>query len=458
MKIIILGAGQVGGSLAGTLSCEANDITLVDINRERLAELEDGMDIRTVHGNASHPSVLVKAGLEDADMLIAVTSSDEINMLACHFASTLFHTPTKIGRVRHHDFLTNNRQLFVGKSIDIDVLIHPEQLITEQIERLLANQGASQIICFAENKVQLISMTVPVGNPMVGKLPTHLHTLIPGANASIVAIYREGVPLSSSEIIEIRAGDELSVITASEGARQVLSQLSRIGRPYKKLMIAGGGNIGFLLAQSVQSKYHVKVIERNRERCQWLAERLKHAVVIHGSSSDNEILIEEGIDEIDFFCALTDNDETNILSSMLARRMGARTIVTLINNPAYVELIEGDVIDIAVSPQHTTVGSILSYIRRGDVVTVHSLRHGSAEAIEAIAHGDKDNSRVVGRAIEAIGLPPGVTIAAIVRAGLVIMPRRDLVIEDKDHIIILLTDRGSVAKVERLFQVGLSFF
>lgn len=458
MKIVILGAGQVGGSLAGTLSIEANDITLVDINQERLADLEDRFDIRTVQGSASHPGVLVKAGLEDADMLIAVTSSDEINMLACHFADTLFHTPTKIGRVRHHDYLSHNRQGLVGQSIDIDVLIHPERLITEQIARLLANQGASQITSFADDKVQLISATIPAGNAMIGQIPSYIHTLVPEIEAFVIAVYREGYPLLPIETAVIKGGDELSVVVAAKDARRVLGQLGRVGHPYKKVMIAGGGNIGFLLAQSAQRQYQIKVIERNRDRCQWLAENLENSIVICGSASDNELLIEERIDEIDFFCALTDNDETNILSSMLARRMGARTIVTLINNPAYVELIQGDVIDIAVSPQHTTVGSILSHIRRGDVVIAHPLRQGAAEAIEAIAHGDRRSSKVVGRAIDDIRLPAGGTIGAIVREGNVMMARGDLIIEDNDHVIILLTDRGRVKDIERLFQVGLSFF
>lgn len=458
MKIIILGAGQVGGSLAGTLSNEANDITLVDVDQARLTDHEDRLDIRTVQGSASHPSVLTEAGLEDADMLIAVTSSDEINMLACHFANTLFHTPTKIARVRHHGYLTSNRKTLIGESIDIDVLIHPEQLINERIGRLLKNQGATQIVNFADNSVQLISVTVPSNNVMVGQFCSHIQKLLPNVCASIIAIYREGLLLCPCEAVTIIAGDELNVMTASQDAPRVLNQLTHVGRPYRKVMIAGGGNIGFLLAHHTQKHYQVKVVERNHDRCQWLAEHLKKAVVICGNSSDNELLVEESIEEVDFFCALTNNDETNILSSMLARRMGARTIVTLINNPAYVELIEGNVIDIAVSPQHTTIGFILRYIRRGDVVIAHPLRHGSAEAIEAVAHGDKKNSKIVGRAIEAIKLPPGGTIGAIVRDGNVMMAHKDLVIEDKDHVIIFLADRKSVEKVEQLFQVGLSFF
>ena len=227
---------------------------------------------------------------------------------------------------------------------------------------------------------------------------------------------------------------------------------------YKRIMIAGGGNIGYRLAKALENKYRIKLIEHNEKRATFLSENLSKTVVLIGSASDKALLEEENIENIDVFCAVTNDDESNIISSMLAKRLGARKVMTLINKTAYVDLVQGGVIDIAISPQQTTIGSLLTHVRRGDVVNVHSLRRGAAEAIEAIAHGDKLTSKVVGRAIADIELPKGTTIGAIVRGEQVIIAHDDIVVESDDHVILFVVDKRRIPEVERLFQVGLGFF
>jgi trk system potassium uptake protein TrkA len=229
-------------------------------------------------------------------------------------------------------------------------------------------------------------------------------------------------------------------------------------KPYKRIMIAGGGNIGLRLAESIEDHYQVKVIERDPLRCKLLSESLDKAIVLNGEASQRELLLEENIADTDVFLALTNDDEANIMSSLLAKRLGAKKVMALINNPAYVDLVQGGEIDIALSPQQATIGSLLTHVRRGDVVQVHSLRRGAAEAMEAIAHGDASSSRVVGRAIEDIDLPEGTTIGAIVRGEEVLIAHDATVIESDDHVILFLVDRKRIPEVERLFQVGLTFF
>ncbi len=458
MKIIILGAGQVGATLAENLANEANDITIVDTDIARLRELQDRLDIRAVEGKGSYPSVLAQAGAEDADMLIAVTNSDEVNMVACQIAHSVFHTPTRIGRVRSHDYLVDKERIFTDKSVPINVLISPELLVTRHIERLIQNPGALQVLDFAEGKAQLVAVKAYYGGPLVGHEIAYLRSHMPKIETRVAAIFRRGRPIIPQGDTVIEADDEVFFIAATKDIRAVMSELRRLDHPNKRIIIAGGGNIGANLARDLEQKFQVKIIERNISRCNHLANDLDHTIVLQGSASDQELLLEENIESADVFCALTNDDEANIMASMLAKRLGARTVMTLINNPAYVDLVQGGVIDIAISPQQATIGSLLTHVRRGDVVNVHSLRRGAAEAMEAIAHGDRKTSKVVGRAIEDIDLPPGTTIGAIVRKEEVLIAHDDLMVENGDHVILFLIDKRRITDVERLFQVGLTFF
>ena len=458
MKIIILGAGQVGGTLAEHLASEANDITVVDTDGERLRDLGDRLDIRTVQGRASLPNVLRQAGADDADMLVAVTNSDETNMVACQVAYTLFHTPTKIARVREAAYLTRGEELFDNDAIPVDVLISPEQVVTNYIRRLIEYPGALQVIDFAEGKAQLVAVKAYYGGPLVGQQLRQLRQHMPNVDTRVAAIFRRNRPIMPKGDTIIEADDEVFFIAAKAHIRAVMSEMRRLEDSYKRVVIAGGGNIGERLAEAIESRYQVKIIEMNPARCRYLSENLDSTIVLQGSASDRDLLVEENINDADIFLALTNDDEANIMSSLLAKRLGARKVMTIINNPAYVDLVQGGEIDIAISPQLATIGTLLTHVRRGDIESVHSLRRGAAEAIEAIAHGDAKSSKVVGRMIEDIALPPGTTIGAVIRDEEVLIAHDDTVIESGDHVILFLVDKKYIRDVERLFQVGLTFF
>ncbi|MCG6935861.1 MAG: Trk system potassium transporter TrkA [Proteobacteria bacterium] len=456
MKILILGAGQVGSSLAENLASEANDITIVDTSETTLQQLQDRLDIRTVIGQASHPDILRAAGAEDADMLVAVTDSDETNMVACQVAWTVFHTPTKIARIRAIEYLRYN-ELFSNESLPIDYLISPEQLITDYIQRLIQYPGALQVLDFADGQVQLVGVKAYYGGPLVGQELRTLREHMPNVDTRVAAIYRLDRAILPEGHTVIEADDEVFFIAASKNIRAVMGELRRLDKPYKRIMIVGGGNIGKRVARTLEQKYQVKVIEHNAARARVLSNELDKTIVLHGDAADENLLMEENIQKTDVFCALTNDDEANILSSMLAKQLGARTVMTLINRAAYVDLIQSGDIDIAISPQVATIGSLLTHIRRGDVVKVHSLRRGAAEAIEAIAHGDESTSKVVGHKIGALKLPAGTTIGAVVRGNDVIIAHHDTIIQSEDHVILLLIDKSRIREVERLFQVGITF-
>ncbi len=458
MKIIILGAGQVGSTLAENLASEQNDVTVVDSNPVALEELQERLDIRTVTGHASHPSVLRLAGADDADMIIAVTSSDETNMLACKIANTLFNTPTKIARVRATDYLKEEK-LFAPDALPVDMRISPEQLVTDLIQRLIEYPGAVQVVEFADGRVRLVGVKAYYGGPLVSRQLKELPQHLPGIDARVAAIYRRGRPIIPEGDTVIEAEDEVFFVAARNHIPKIIAELRRLDKPVKRVMLAGGGNIGLRLAKALEaSKIQVKIIEKFKERAVFLAQQLQHTIVLSGDGANESLLREENIEDVDVFCAITNDDEANILSAMLAKRLGARKALCLINRLSYVDLVEGGSIDIAISPQQSTVSALLARVRRGDVVRVHSLRRGAAEAIEAIAHGDRHNSKVVGRRLEEIKLPQGTTIGAIVRGDEVIIAHHDTVIEAEDHVILFLVDKKKVKDVEKLFQVGLSFF
>lgn len=456
MKIIILGASQVGMTVADNLASEANDITIVDLDSERLKSLQDHLDIRTVVGHASHPDVLRKAGAEDADLLLAVTNSDETNMIACQVAYTLFHTPTKIARVRAAEYL-NYPELFCQEALPVDVLISPEQLVTDSIQRLIETPGALQVLDFADGRVRLVAVKAFYGGPLVGHALRELPQRMPGIDARVAAVFRHGRAIVPEGNTVIEADDEVFFIAAAEHIHNVMGELRKLDKPVRRVILAGGGNIGRRLARALEADYNVKLIERNMEGARALSESLDRTIVLQGDAADEDLLREENIDTTDVFCAVTNDDQINILSAMLAKRMGARKVMALINRSAYVDLVQSGIIDIAISPQQTTISSLLAHVRRGDVVVAHSLRRGAAEAIEAVAHGDKRTSKVVGRTVEQIKLPPGTTIDAVVRGEEVIIAHHDTRIEADDHVILFLIDKKYVTDVEKIFQVGVTF-
>jgi trk system potassium uptake protein TrkA len=454
MNILILGAGQVGSTAAYSLAREeANEVTIVDRNPEVLRELQDRLDVRTVVGNAAHPDVLERAGGKDADMIIALTNSDEINMVACQIAFTLFRTPTRIARIRSRE-LTRRTQLFGPEAIPVDVAISPASLVTDYIAQLIQFPGALQVLDFADGRVRLVATRAHREGALVGRPLKELPQHIPNVETRVVAIYRGGRGIIPDGDTVVEQGDEVFFIAARKDILAVLREMRRLDEPVRRVVIAGGGNIGLDLARQLESTNHVKVIERDWQRARDISEQLNRAIVLHGDSADEELLLEENIDSADVFVAVTNAEEANILSAMLAKRLGARKVMALINKIAYAELVEAGTIDIAISPQQITLGTLLAHVRRGDVVKVHSLRRGAAEAIEAVAHGEARESRVVGRRIDEIQLPRGATISAIVRGDQVLMAHHDTKIEADDHVILFIADRRQIDEVERLFEVG----
>jgi len=458
MKIIILGAGQVGGTLAENLVGEKNDITLIDANEGALSSLKDRLDIQVVQGIGSHPDVLRQAGAEDADMLIAVTNSDESNMLACQVAHSIFSTPTKIARVRSEQYVVYKDQLFKHQDIPVDHIIAPEQLVTKAIKRLIDYPGALQVVEFAEGKASLVAVKAYYGGLLVGHALSALKAHMPNVETRVAAIYRRGRPIRPLGTTVIEADDEVFFIADTKHIRAVMSELQKLETNYKRIMIAGGGLIGAGLARRLEHNHYVKLIEFNEKRAKFLSGNLDNTIVLNGDASSFELLDEENVDNIDAFIAVTDDDEANIMSAMLAKHMGAKKVMTLIQRSAYVDLVQGGDIDIAFSPQQATISALLTHVRKGDIVNVYSLRRGAAEAIEAIAHGDEKTSKVVGRAIGEIKLPPGTTIGAVVRDDAVIIAHSDTVIHADDHVIMFLVDKKYIPDVEKLFQPTAFFF
>jgi len=389
-------------------------------------------------------------------MIIALTNSDEINMVACQIAFTLFRTPTRIARIRAPE-LTSCEQLFGPEGIPVDVAISPASLVTDYIEQLIRFPGALQVLDFADGRVRLVATRAHQGGALVGHPLRELSKHIPNVESRVVAIYRGGRGIIPDGDTVVEEGDEVFFIAARNDIRTVLKEMRKLDDPVRKVVIAGGGNIGLRLARQLEATNQVKVIERGRERARQISEQLNRAIVLHGDSADEELLLEENIDSADVFVAVTNAEEANILSAMLAKRLGARKVMALINKPAYAELVESGTIDIAISPQQITLGTLLAHVRRGDVVKVHSLRRGAAEAIEAVAHGEARESRVVGRLIEEIRLPRGASISAIVRGDQVLMAHHDTQIQADDHVILFIADRRQIDEVERLFEVGATF-
>lgn len=452
MKILILGAGTVGTSVAAALATDNNDITVVDTDTNRLRELAEKIDLRTVQGFASHPSVLAQAGAEDADLVIAVTNADEVNIVACQVADAIFHTPTKIARIREMEYLARPELIDRGRS-SIDVVISPEQLVCRHIERLIAYPGALQVLDFADGRAQLVAVRALKGGALIGLPIRELRGHLPAnVDARVAAIFRQGKPILPEGPTVIEADDEVFFLADRRDIKTVMLELRRAEKPMRRIFIAGGGNIGRSLAKGLEQHYSVKVLERSRERTKALAEALSNSIVLIGDCADEDLLREENIDQTDIYCALTNDDEANILSAMLAKRLGCPRVVALINRPAYAELVEGSTIDIAVSPQQVTLSTLLTHIRQGTMVRVHSLRRGAAEAIEAVAIGDRRTSRVVGRAVEELELPPGTTIGGVVRGEELLIAHHDLVIEPNDHLILFLVDRAQSRKVELMFR------
>ena len=472
MKILILGAGRVGESVAESLVSERNDITVIDTDPARLGELQDRLDLRGVVGNGIQPSVLREAGIEDTDMLIACAPLDETNLVACKVAHDLFNVPTTIARVRSPEFEDGN-PLLGKKGFAVDKVLCPEQSVTAYIRKLIEYPEALQVLEFAHGLVSLIAVRAVAGGPLVQHSLTEIPKLMPGVQMRIVAIYRLDTALIDLDgATRIEPGDEVFVLAATADIRTVLGALRKMDRPVRSIMIAGGGKVGLRLARQIHGEYRLKIIEPERTRCEYLATQLPPEVlVLQGESTDGELLTDEHVQEMDLFIALTSDDEDNIMSCLLAKRLGVRRVIGVVNRNAYADLVQGTAIDIAISPSQAVIGELLAYVRRGDVEAVHSLRRGAAEALEAIVRGDSKTCKMAGRRVDELPLPKGAMIGAIVR-GLhladgseaenakprVLIAHHDTTILPHDHVIIFVSRKRLVRDIEKLFEVSATFF
>jgi trk system potassium uptake protein len=472
MKILILGAGRVGESVAESLVSEKNDITVVDTDPARLAVLQDRLDLRGVVGNGIQPSVLAEAGIEDTDLLIACAPNDETNLVACKVAKQRFNVPTTIARVRSPEY-DNGSPLLEKDGFAVDQVIVPEQSVTAYIRKLITWPEALQVLEFAHGLVSLIAVRAVAGGPLVRHSLAEIPQLVPGVDMRIVAIYRRDTAITELDgATRIEPDDEVFVLAATEHIRTVLNALRKQSEPVKRVMIAGGGKVGLRLAREIQAEYERKVVDPQRARCDYLASQLEGSVlVLNGDSTDEELLTDENVQDMDLFLAVTSDDEDNIMSCLLAKRLGAQRVMAVINRRAYADLVQGTTIDIAISPSHAVLGELLAFVRRGDVEAVHSLRRGAAEALEAIVRGDRKTCRMAGRRIDEVGLPKGAQVGAIVR-GLhradgseagddarpeVIIAHHDTVVQPNDHVIVFVPRKRMVREVEKLFQVGATF-
>jgi trk system potassium uptake protein TrkA len=472
MKILILGAGRVGESVAESLVSEKNDITVVDSDPVRLRALQNRLDLRGVVGNGIQPSVLQEAGAEDTDLLIACAPLDETNLVACKVAKQRFNVPTAIARVRSPEFVDGG-ELMQRDGFAIDHLLCPEQTVTAYIRKLVEYPEALQVLEFAHGLVSLIAVRAVAGGPLVQHALAEIPKLVPGVDMRIVAIYRQDTVLPVLDgATRIEPGDEVFVLAATEHIGTVLGALRHRAEPVKRVMIAGGGKVGLRLARQIEGQYQLKLIEPNAARCQYLSTQLAAGtLVLNGDATDEDLLGDENVQDMDLFIGLTGDDEDNIMSCLLAKRLGARRVLAVINRRAYADLVQGTTIDIAISPSHTVIGELLAYVRRGDIEAVHSLRRGAAEALEAIVRGDRKTCKFADRRIDEVPLPKGAQVGAIVR-GLhradgseagdeakpqVIIAHHDTVVMPNDHVIIFVPRKRMVREVEKLFQVSATF-
>ena len=473
MNIVILGAGRVGESVAESLVSEKNDITLIDTDPVRLRQLQERLDLRGVAGNGIQPSVLQDAGIEDADLFIACAPMDETNLVACKVAHDRFQVPTRIARIRSPEFQDGAPLLGAG-GFAVSEVICPEESVTRYIRKLIEYPEALQVLEFARGLLSLIAVRAVAGGALVQHRLTDIPAMVPGAQMRIVAIYRQDKELLQLDgATRIEAGDEVFVLAATADVRAVLGALRSRDNPVRRIMLAGGGKVGLRLAREIHDRYQLKLIETSPARCDYLATQLPSSVlVLQGDATDEDLLGDENVADMDLFAALTSDDEDNIMACLLAKRMGARRVLALINRKAYADLVQGTQIDIAISPSHTVIGELLAYVRRGDIEAVHSLRRGAAEALEGIVRGDRKTSRMAGRRIEEIGLPTGAQVGAIVRglhradgsaadmdgqAPQVIIAHHDTMIESGDHVIVFVHGKRMVRQVEKLFQVSATF-
>ena len=454
MKVIILGAGTVGSTLAALLSQEDNDVTVVDQNKQALNHLEEEADINTIVGGCSLPSVLVKADIKNSDMVVSVTGSDEVNIVSCLISKVLSRKVKTIARIRESSYLKDKTLQAIKEGIiPVDIVVSPEKLLTNYIQALIETPGSLQVLEFGDGILNLVGVRAVKGGPLIGHEISDLRKHMPSVDTRVAAIFRGNTPVIPQGTTVIESGDEVFFIARKKDARKVINEMRTKEDPYKVVIIAGGGKVGSSLATQIEKSHRVKIIEENPSKAKELSEKLQNTIVLEGNVSDKTLLHEESVEDADVFVAVTNDDEANVMSCMLAKEMGAHKVIALINNEAYVDLVQGKGIDVAIAPSQITIGTFLSELAGEDVVKVHSLRRGAAEAIETIVKGSSNGGLdVVGKEIGSVNLPEGATIGAILRRNKAKIAHDNVKLREDDHVILFLTDKKILPKIQDIFS------
>ena len=454
-KIIVFGGGQVGSSVAKILSDDGNDITVVDVDKSVLENLKEQIDIKTIHGLASHPSIQRLADADNSDMVIAVTGNDEVNMAACHVAKNIFNVPKRIARLRANEYL-NDEDGFQKKFFSINDVISPNILVTDYVKNIIDHPGAFQAFKFAYGKVHVIAATVLSNGPLARKRLSEFRDHLPNVDVKVVAIFREKKYLIPDDDTFIMPDDDVLFIATEENMR-FMSELRKMTDEPHNVMIAGGGRVGSALAKKLEDTYNLKLIEKDKLIAKNISENLSSTVVLNNDIADETMLKNENINDVDYFCAVTSDDQANILSAKLAKDMGAGKTIAIVNKSSYRNLVSKE-IDVVVSPEDVTIGSLLASVRTSDIVSVNRIGNIDGEVMEIVAHGDKKTSKLVGNRISQLQLPKSIVIGAVVRDDNVILANEDIEIQDEDHIIIFAFDKKELPTIEKLFQVNVGFF
>ena len=449
MKVLILGAGRVGGSLARALVNNNYDVSIIDQDKATLSELEEKLDIMTVEGHAAHSLSIKKTGADESTTVIAVTSNDEVNIIACQIAKKQFNVKKTICRLAESSY-TEDLSIF-GEAV-IDIVISPEKEVMNHLKELIIHPGTEQIEKFADGTVNLVSVKAKKKGKLVGRELKGFKDDMPDTNAFVASIYRKGKPFIPSGDTVIKENDEIYFISSESNIDQIVNEFREKEDVYSRVMVVGGGKIGFSLAKEIENEYKTKLVDSNKEKCSKLSKELEKTIVLHGSATDEDLLKSESIENIDIFCALTDDDETNLMSSLLAKKMGAKKTMIILNNPSYLGLVPG-FIDIYIAPYRLTVSSVLQDLRDSDVAQDVLLKMDTgAEAIEGVVHANEYTSELFGKSLKEIPLPEGASIGAVVRHGELLMPESDVELCINDHLIIFLANKDMVSEVEVFFK------
>ncbi len=453
LKVIIVGAGEVGFHIARKLSQENKDVVLVEINEERVRRVQQVLDVQVIQGKGSSPSVLRQAGLESAEIMIAVTDSDETNIVACMIAQTLSKNIIRVGRVRDPEY-RGASGLIDQSFLHIDLVISPEEEVSKTLSLLADTPGTSDVLEFADGRVKLIGIKLDAGNPMAGKRLMEISSEA-GEKMLVAAIYRKESVIVPRGDTRAREGDTLFFVTLPESVKNLLRRFGKKDDHTRRVLVSGGGRMGECVARRLSSKgIGTKIIERDRQRCERLAETLDRVVVLHGEGTDQRLLVEEGIRDTDMFVSAVEDQEENVLTALFAKRLGAKRVVSLVDTTGYIPLASTIGVDVVLSPMLSAVGTILQFIRQGKVISVSTLREDLVEAIEFIA---METSEIVGKSLRTLSMPKGALVGSIVRGEEVIIPHGDTAIQAGDRVI-LFARPDAIPRVEKAVKVSLEYF